>query len=147
MKTQSRSIHATLQLGIAGLGAVVILGSLAWGTIVVVSMPSSESGFAEGLAVLIALGWVVVGFVVLAGGLSIPQRGTGGLPFTRRQRTLLAYGVVAPTVAVASIPIVTAIGPPLSEPVRSVAVAGLVLLLLSGPLATLTAVIAMLRNR
>lgn len=134
-----RSGRAALQLGIAVLGAVVILGSLVSVAITFAAMSPSDSGFAEGLAIMVFGLYVLAGFVILAIGLRIPQREGEGIQFSRRQRTLLAYGAVAPVVSVLLIPIGAAIAPPLAEPLVSVVVAALAGLILSGPIATLAA--------
>ncbi|TYT61249.1 hypothetical protein [Natrialba swarupiae] len=135
-----RSVRASLQFGIAALGAIVILGSLVWFAAIFVTMPKSDSGFAEGLAIGVGGLYVVAGFVVLSVGLLIPQHGTGGIRFSRGQRTRLAYGAIAPIVSVLLVPIGATVAPPLTAPVTSVLVAVLGGLLLSGPLATLSVV-------
>ena len=147
MNTRSRSTRAYLQLGVAGLGTLLILGSLVVFAAVFAVMARSESGFAEGLAILVFGLYVLVGFVVLASGLLIPQRDDSGIRFSSRQRTLLAYGAVAPIVAVLAVPIGASLAPPLSAPVISGLVVGLVGFLLSGPLATLYVVGSTLRDR
>ena len=142
-----RSTRAALQLGIAALGTIVILGSLVWFAATVVAMPRSESGFAEGLGIVVFGLYVLAGFVVLAIGLSIPQRGTDGIQFSRRQRRLLAYGAIAPIVGVLLVPIGATVVPPLPDPVESMLVAVLAGVILSGPLATVAAVISKLIER
>ncbi|MWV39071.1 hypothetical protein [Natrialba sp. INN-245] len=141
-----RSIRASLQVGIAALGAIVILGSLVWFAAIFVTMPQSDSGFAEGLAIVVGGLYVVAGFVILSVGLLIPQHGTGGIRFSRGQRTRLAYGAAAPVVSVLLVPIGAAVAPPLTEPVTSVLVAVLGGLLLSGPLATLSVVVGTVKE-
>ena len=141
-----RSIRAAVQLGLAALGTVVILGSLLSFATVFIAMPPSESGFAEGLAIVVFGLYALAGFVVLAAGLWIPQRGDDGIQFSSRQRTLLAYGVVAPIVGVLAIPIGSTLAPPLADPLRSVLVVIVVALILSGPFATLSAVGMKLRS-
>lgn len=147
MKGLPRSVRASLQIGLAVLGTLLVLGSLVWFALVFTAMSPSESGFAEGLAIVVFGLYVLVGFVVLAAGLWIPQREDDGIQFSPRQRTLLAYGAVAPVVSVLGIPIGATIAPPLTEPVLSILVAGLVALVLSGPLATLLAVGLKFRSR
>lgn len=141
-----RSLRASLQLGIATLGAIVILGTLVWLAAFFAFTPRSESGFAEGLAVVVFGLYALAGFVVLAVGLLIPQRDDDGIHFSARQRKLLAYGAVAPVVSVLAVPVGSAIAPPLTQPVISILVAGLVVLILSGPFATLIAVGSKLRS-
>lgn len=145
-KIAPRSTRASLQLGIAALGTIVILGSLARFTTIFVAMPQSDSGFAEGLAIVVFGVYVLAGFVVLAVGLLIPQRGNDGIRFSPRQRKLLAYGAIVPVVSVLLIPIGATVAPPIMEPVNSVLVAVLVGLILSGPLATLSVVIVKLKE-
>ena len=135
-----RSGRAGLQLGIAVLGAVVILGSFVSFAITFVAMSPSTSGFAEGLAIVVFGLYVLIGFVALALGLWIPQREGEGMQFTAQQRRLLAYGGVAPIVSVLLVPVGATIAPPLAEPLISVVVAALAILILSGPVATLAAI-------
>lgn len=134
-----RSGRAALQFGLAALGTVVILGSLLVGSVVFASVVRSGDSFAGGLAIVVFGLYVLVGFVVLAAGLWIPQRADEGIQFSGRQRRLLAYGAVAPIAGVFAVPVGAAVAPPLPGPVQSVAVAVLVGLLLSGPVATLLA--------
>ncbi|RQG92285.1 hypothetical protein EA473_17445 [Natrarchaeobius chitinivorans] len=145
-KIAPRSIRASLQLGIAAVGTIVILGSVAWFATIFFAMPQSDSGFAEGLAIVVFGLYVLAGFVVLAVGLLIPQRGNDGIRFAPRQRKLLAYGAIAPVVSVLLIPIGATIAPPFAEEVNFVLVAVLVGLILSGPLATLSVVIGKLKG-
>ena len=147
MNTRSRSTRAYLQLGLAGLGTLLILVSLVVFAAVFAVMTRSESGFAEGLAILVFGLYVLIGFVVLASGLLIPQRDDSGIRFSSRQRTLLAYGAAAPIVAVLAVPIGATLAPALPGPVHSALVAGLVVLLVSGPCATLVAIGSTLRER
>ncbi|AUX10032.1 hypothetical protein AArcSl_2410 [Halalkaliarchaeum desulfuricum] len=140
------SFRAALQLTIAGLGGLSIVGSILWFVVVFVTMTPGESGFAEGLAILVFGLYALAGFVVLAAGLWIPQREGEGIQFSTRQRKLLAVGVVAPIVGVLAIPIGATIAPPLSQPVISVLVAALAVLISSGPIATLLAVGSKLRS-
>ena len=145
-KIAPRSIRASLQLGIAAIGTIVILGSLARFATIFFAMPQSDSGFAEGLAIVVFGLYVLAGFVVLAVGLLIPQRGNDGIRFSPRQRKLLAYGAIAPVVSFLFIPIGATIAPPLAEPVNFALVAVLVGLILSGPLATLSVMIVKLKE-
>ena len=135
-----RSGRAVLQFGLAALGTVVIFGSLLVGASVFAAVALTGDGFTGGLAIMVFGLYVLVGFVVLAAGLWVPQRADEGIQFSRRQRRLLAYGAVAPIAGVLAVPIGASVAPPLPGPVQSVAVAVLVGLLLSGPLATLLAV-------
>ena len=68
-----RSPHGIVQVGLATIGTIVILGSLAMAGVMLVTMPPSESGFAEGLAVIVFGLYTLVGFIILAAGLLIPQ--------------------------------------------------------------------------
>lgn len=142
----ARSVRAYVQFGIATLGTVVILWGL-YGFTTILSMPRSESGFAEGLAILFYGVYVLGGFVVLSTGLLIPQHDDSGIQFSTRQRQLLAYGVFAPIVSGLAVPIGATLLLPRTEPVVSVLVAVLAVLLVSGPLATLVALRLMLRSR
>ena len=141
-----QSVPAALQLGIAGLGTALILWSVLTFVRILLAMPPSESGFAEGLAILVFGLYVLLGFAVVALGLWIPQREGEGIQFSGRQRRLLAYGAVAPVGSVLLVPIGATLAPPLTGPVLSVAVAVLGGLLCSGPLATLIAVGLKLRE-
>lgn len=141
-----RTRRGILQLGLATLGVLVILGSLVAFAITLSAMTLSESGFAEGLAILVYGVYVLVGFVVLAVGLLIPQNDGDGIQFSPRQRKLLGYGAVAPVASVLAIPIGATVVPPLAGSVHSLLVSGLVGLFLSGPLATMLAVWSKLRE-
>lgn len=141
-----RSGRAALQLGLATIGTALIFGSLIRFVIVFTAMPPTESGFAEGLAIMLFGLYVLAGFVLLAVGLWIPQRENDGIRFSPPQRSLLAYGVVAPIVSVLAVPIGTAIAPPLSDPVNTVLVAVLAGVILSGPLATVVVVAMKIRS-
>lgn len=123
---------------VAGLGALVVVLSIA-GLALVLAASRSESGFAEGLAILVFGVHALGGFVVLAVGLLVPQSDESGLRFSARQRLLLAYGAAAPVVAVLSVPIGARLLPPLAPDVHSLLVAGLVVLVLSGPAAVVLA--------
>ena len=132
-----RSPRGVVQVTLVALGTIVILGSLAMAGLLFITMPSSESGFAEGLAILVFGLYTLVGFIILAAGLLIPQRSDDGIHFTRTQRTLLAYGMLVPIVSVLAIPIGTTLLPPLSSGLTSLLVYGLAVLIMSGPLAIL----------
>jgi uncharacterized membrane protein len=138
--------RAYLQLGLAALGTVVIVWGL-YGLATASSMPGSDSGFAEGLAIVFYGVYVLGGFVVLGAGLLVPQRGDRGIQFSARLRRLLKYGVVAPLASALVILIAGTFSPPLTEPVLSVLVAVLAALVLSGPVATLAALGLKLRSR
>ncbi|SNR44083.1 hypothetical protein [Halorubrum vacuolatum] len=142
----ARSARAYLQLAVATVGAVVILWGL-YGFTTLLSMPHSESGFAGGLVILFYGVYVLAGFVVLSTGLLIPQRDDNGIHFSARQRKLLVYGMIAPIVSVLAIPIGSTLLPPLTEPVISVLVFTLAVLIVSGPLATLVVVGSKLLSR
>ena len=141
-----RSLRAALQFGLAVLGAVVALGSLVVGTVVLAVVTLSGDAFAGGLVILVFGVYALAGFLVLAVGLWIPQREREGIRFSPRQRRLLAYGAVAPIAGVLAVPIGATVLPPLPGTVYSVLVAGLVGLLLSGPVATLFVVGSKLRS-
>lgn len=83
-----RAILGSLQLPVAGVGAVVFLGSVA----AIASLPPSPEGegFVRGLAVLVLFVGAWAGFVVTAFGLAIPPGEDGvGVQFSRGQRLLL----------------------------------------------------------
>ena len=141
----AQSVRGILQLGVAALGGLIILGSLGLFALVFVAMGRSEDGFAEGLAILVFGGYMVVGFVVLSAGLLLQPRG-GGIQFSRRQRRLLIYGAIAPVISVILIPAGAVLVPPLSPIVHTVLVAGLAGLILSGPVATIVAIVFNIRN-
>lgn len=123
-----------------------MIGSFFMTAITLVIMTPSESGFAEGLIFIVYGLYALAGFVVLAVGLLIPQGDGQGIHFTRMQRGLLGYGIIAPLVSVLSIPIGSTILPPLPGSVTSLLVIGLVGMLLSGPLAILLSVGLKLRQ-
>lgn len=143
----SRSPRAWVQIGVSSLGLLVILGSLGVFVLLFGSMPRSESGFAEGLAIMLFGLYVLVGFVVLAIGLLIPQSDTTGIQFSSRQRKLLLYGALAPIVSVISIPIAAMLAPPVSSTATTAFVVLVVGFLVSGPLATLLTLGLKLRER
>jgi hypothetical protein len=138
--------RAYLQFGLAALGIIVIVWGL-YGLTTASSMPGSDSGFAEGLAIVFYGAYVLSGFVVLGTGLLVPQRGDRGIHFSARLRRLLTYGVIAPVAGVLVILIAGTISLPLTEPVLTVLVAVLAALVLSGPVATLAALGLKLRSR
>ena len=141
-----RSARSAAQATIAALGALIILGStLVFGLIFAV-MSRSESGFAEGLALIVGGFWILVGFIVLSVGLWIPQREGEGIRLSRIQRTCFLYGVLAPVIAILSIPIGARLLPPLEADAISILVTGLALLIISGPLATVVGIGLKLRN-
>ena len=140
MSAISRPISVYLQGGLAALGAIIVLASIVTFGAIVSSMSPSESGFAEGLAIVLFGLYVIAGFVILAGGLLIPQRETHGIQFTSRQRTLLVYGLLAPIIGVVLVLLATTFAPPLLDPLRPLLVVGLIGFLCSGPLATLVAI-------
>lgn len=143
----TRSIRSYLQIGIAAIGAAVILWGLAQFAFVFGTMPRSESGFAEGLAIVVFGLYVLVGFILLSLGLLFPQQEGDGIQFSQFQRRLLAYGAVAPIVGVVLVPIGATFAPPILEPLTSLFVVVVVALLVSGPLATLVAIGGKLRDR
>lgn len=145
-RSLSRSLPAYVQIGTAALGTLVLLWGLYGLIFVFGTMPQSESGFAEGLALIIFGLSTLAGFVILSAGLLIPQGDASGIQFTPRQRKLLGYGVIAPIVSVVLVPVWIQLGSPLPEPVEMVGVAVLLVLLVSGPIATLFAIGSKLRS-
>ena len=140
------SPRGLVQLFVAIIGLLVILGSILMATITLAVMSPGESGFAGGLVIIVYGLYTLVGFVILAVGLLIPQRANDGIYFTRTQRRLLAYGVISPIVSVLAIPIGATLLPPLTSSVTSLLVMGLGALILSGPLAILLAIGMKLRQ-
>ena len=139
------SLPAVLQLGLSLLGTVAMLWGVFGLLVVLPSMPRSESGFAEGLAFILYGLYFLGGFVILALGLLIPQRHGTGIHFSRRQRRLLSYGVLAPVAGVVAIPLVIQLAPAALEPVQPAVLVGLMLFALTGPLATLVVLASKLR--
>lgn len=135
-----RTGREAVQLVGAVLGVLAIGWSLVWIAFVIGTMPQSESGFAEGLAIILGGLYFLAGFVLLAVGLVIPQREGEGIRFSSQQRRLLKIGVLAPIAGVLAIPIGATLVPPVPWLVHSVLVAGLVGLLISGPIATIVAI-------
>lgn len=140
------SLRAALQLGLSLLGMLVLLWGVFGLLVVLPSMPRSESGFAEGLAFILYGLYFLGGSVILGLGLLIPQRGGTGIPFSRRQRRLLSYGVLAPVAGLVAIPIVIQLAPAALEPVQPALLLGLLLFALTGPLATLVVLASKLRS-
>lgn len=143
----SRPVRAYLQIGFAGIGALVIVWSLFQFVTIYASMPRSESGFAEGLTIIVFGLYTLLGFEILTIGLLIPQRGGRGLHFTSRERKLLVYGAIAPIVGILSIPVGSTLLPPLSSAVTSILVIVEGIVLLSGPIATVVAIGSRVRSR
>lgn len=129
--------RAAAQLVGATLGAMIIGGSAIWFLFIFATMSRGESGFAEGLVLLLGGLYVLFGFVVLAGALAIPQRQGEGIHFTRRQRAGLIYGTIAPIASVLAIPVGATLLPPLPAPVHTALVAVVIVFVLSGPIVTL----------
>lgn len=140
------SIPAVLQLGLALLGTLVLLWGLFGLVVVLPSMPRSESGFAEGVAFILYGLYFLGGSVILALGLLIPQRDDSGVQFTRRQRRVLFYGVLAPVAGVVAIPLAIQFAPAALESVQPALLLGLLLFALTGPLATLVVLASKLRS-
>lgn len=141
------TLRSLLQMGIAAVGTLLILWGVFGLALVFPFMSQSESGFAEGLALILFGLSFLGGFVTLSVGLLIPQTGTGGAQFTSRQRKLFAYGVVAPVAGILTIPVVIQLAPAFAEPVRPILVGMLVAFALTGPLATLYAIVTKFRSR
>ncbi|MFK8215424.1 hypothetical protein [Haloferax volcanii] len=99
MRWSVRAVLGSLQLPVAGAGVALL--AFVWRTAVTMPpTPPGSDGFAHGLAGFFLLVFGVVGFVLLAGGLLIPPGPGYGVRFTRRQRWLFAYALVAPALAV-----------------------------------------------
>ncbi|RDZ35511.1 MULTISPECIES: hypothetical protein [unclassified Haloferax] len=99
MRWSLRAVLGSLQLPVAGAGVALL--AFVWRTAVTMPPPPPGSdGFAHGLAGFFLLVFGVAGFVLLAGGLLIPPGPGYGVRFTRRQRWLFAYALVAPALAV-----------------------------------------------
>lgn len=135
-----RPLPVYLQVGVAALGTVVLLWGVYGLVFVFGTMPRSESGFAEGLALIIYGLYTLAGFTVLSGGLLIPQREGSGIQFSPRQRRLLGYAVIAPVASLIAIPVWAQLGSALGDIGELVLGVGILVLLASGPLATLLAV-------
>ncbi|EMA08558.1 hypothetical protein [Haloferax denitrificans] len=99
MRWSLRTVLGSLQLPVAGAG-VALLAFVWWTAATMPPPPPGSDGFAHGLAGFFLLVFGVVGFVLLAGGLLIPPGPGYGVHFTRRQRWLFAYALVAPALAV-----------------------------------------------
>lgn len=139
-------IRSILQFALAAVGGALALVGVV-GMVVAPLLIPNGSGFAGGLAILFFGVHALAGFVLLAAGLLIPQSGDAGFRFSSNQRRLLGYGVVAPIASVLVVLVGTQIVPPLSEPMLTIAVGLLAVLLLSGPIATLSAIVLKLRSR
>lgn len=142
----STPIRAVLQVGVAGLGALILLWGLFGLVFVFGTMPRSESGFAEGLALILFGLFFLAGFVVLSLGLLVPQREDSGLQFNGRQRRLLGYGVVAPIVGLVAVPLTIQLAPASLDSIQMIVVGTLVGFALTGPLATLVVVGSKIRS-
>ena len=149
VKRSSRfgSVRPYLQIGIAVFGTLVALWGVAGLLFVFPTMPQSESGFAEGLALIIFGLYFVGGFVILSLGLLIPQTETSGIQFTARQRKLLGSGATAPIVGILAIPVVVQLVAPYFEPIQSVLFVGVLGFILTGPLATVIVIATKIRSR
>ncbi|MFB6095888.1 MAG: hypothetical protein ABEJ74_00680 [Haloferacaceae archaeon] len=90
----ARSLLGSLQLPIAGAGALVLALAVA-STLALPPSPPDSEGFVRGLAfiVLYVLAWG--GFVLLALGLAIPPGGGVGVDFTRGQRALFLLAALS----------------------------------------------------
>ena len=135
-----KSGRAAFQLVVAALGGAGIVVGIGWILLVVVAFPRTESGFTGGLALLVGGVHLFAGFAVLSAGLSIPQRTGEGVQFSRRQRLALVYGAVAPVGAILAIPIGSSVLPPVSGATQTALVGLLAIVLLSGPVVTLTVI-------
>ncbi|ELZ90462.1 hypothetical protein [Haloferax sulfurifontis] len=135
MRRSLRAVLGSLQLPVAGSG-VALLAFVWWTAVTMPPPPPGSDGFAHGLAGFFLLVFGVVGFALLASGLLIPPGPGYGVRFTRRQRWLFAYALVAPALAVGGF---------LATVVLSAALGGLAgsavsLVALTAPLAVLVGV-------
>ncbi|KAB1193020.1 hypothetical protein GJR96_06015 [Haloferax sp. MBLA0076] len=101
MRWSLRAVVGSLQLPVAGLGLTIVAFTW-WGAYTLPPAPPGSDGFAHGLAGFFLLLFGLVGFVLLVVGLLIPPGPGYGIDFTRRQRWLFAYALVAPLVGVAA---------------------------------------------
>ncbi|ADE02633.1 hypothetical protein [Haloferax volcanii] len=135
MRWSLRAVLGSLQLPVAGAGVALL--AFVWRTAVTMPPPPPGSdGFAHGLAGFFLLVFGVAGFVLLAGGLLIPPGPGYGVRFTRRQRWLFAYALVAPALAVGGF-LATVVA---SSALGGVAVSAVSLVALTAPLAVLIGV-------
>lgn len=89
-----RSLLGSLQLPVAGLGAVLLVAALG-SLLTLPPAPPESEGFVRGLAVLFLYFLAWSGFVVVALGLAIPPKGGYGISFNRYQRGLFVTAAVA----------------------------------------------------
>lgn len=133
-----------LQIVLAAVGGAIA----ALGLVGIVTVPFLlEDGFAGGLAILFFSVHALGGFVLLSVGLLVPQPTNAGIHFTVGQRKLLTWGTVGPLLSVLGYLIGINVLPPLSGLVHTVIIGLFVVVLLSGPLATLVAIGLKLRSR
>ena len=119
------------------IGGVIAIISAGWVAFMLAVMPRSESGFAEGLAVIFGGIGFLIGSVILAFGLWLPQTSGSGIQFTARQRWLLMYGFVVPIAGVIAIPVIAITVPPLPETIGMAGRLAVLGIILSGPAATI----------
>lgn len=137
-------LRPILQIALTGIGGAIValgLGGMA-------TMPFLiEDEFAGGLAILFFAVHTLGGFVILSAGLLVPQPMNVGFHFTDEQRKLLFWGVIGPIFGVLAYLIGINVLPTLSGPVYTAAVGLFSVVLLSGPIATLTALGLKFRSR
>lgn len=145
-RSRFSSVRPYLQIGVVVFGALVALWGFAGLLFVFPTMPQSESGFAEGLALIIFGLYFLGGFVILSLGLLIPQTETSGIQFTTRQRKLLGYGATAPIVGILAVPVVVQLVAPYFEPIQSVLFVGVLGFIFTGPLATVIVIVTKIHS-
>lgn len=90
---RTRAVLGSLQLPIAGLGGLLLVGAVA----ALLSMPPSppeSEGFVRGLAMLVLFVVAWAGFVIIAIGLAVPPRTGAGIRFNQWQRRLLILAAI-----------------------------------------------------
>lgn len=90
---RSRGIIGSLQLPIAGLGGLLLVGALVSLLTMPPSPPESE-GFVRGLAILVLFVAAWAGFVIIAIGLAIQPRTNTGIRFNQWQRRLFILAAI-----------------------------------------------------
>lgn len=142
-ETVSR-VRQILQIALAAVGgAVAALGLGGMATVPFLI----EDRFASGLAILFFAVHALGGFVLLSIGLLIPQPRNVGIHFTADQRKLLLWGAIGPILSVLGYLIGINVLPSLSGLAQTATVGLFVVILLSGPVATLVAIGLKLRSR
>lgn len=142
-ETGSR-LRLILQIALAAAGGAIAALGL-FGAVTVTFLVEDE--FASGLAVLLFGVHALGGFVLLSVGLLVPLPANVGIHFTAGQRKLLIWGAVGPLLTVLGYLIGITVLPPLSGLVHTATLGLFVVMVLSGPLATLVAIGVKLRSR